>query len=54
MVILMLRTRIPISVWEQEGEAVINTAFRLLFQEDHDLPGLDLDNPMLMHDLGLL
>jgi hypothetical protein len=26
----MLRTSIPVSVWEQEEDEVINTAFRLL------------------------
>jgi len=49
----MIRTGIPISVWESEGDAVINTAFRLLFEQDHDV-NLDLTNDATMRELGLL
>lgn len=49
----MIRTGIPISVWESEGETVINTAFRLIFEQDHDL-SLDLANDNTMRELGLL
>jgi len=49
----MIRTGIPISVWESEGETVINTAFRLIFEQDHDV-NPDLMNDHTMRELGLL
>lgn len=30
----MIRTQIPISVWESEGDTVINTAIQLLNDQD--------------------
>ena len=57
LTVLMIRTGIPVSVWESEGDAVINTAFQLLFAQDHDIENpdaLDLDNPMQMKQMGLL
>lgn len=32
----MLRTHIPVSVWEAEGSEVIETAWRLLTKSDAD------------------
>jgi hypothetical protein len=40
----MVRTGIPVSVWEQEGDAVIYTAFDLLSEADRPR-GVDLDDP---------
>jgi hypothetical protein len=34
MVSLMLRTGIPVSVWESEGPAAIETALELLTREE--------------------
>ena len=34
----MIRTGIGVTQWEQEGEEVIMTAFRLLNVADHDSP----------------
>lgn len=42
----MVRTGIPVTVWEQEGDAVIATAFDLLAAEDDQhRRGVDLDDP---------
>lgn len=35
MVSLMLRTGIPVSTWEHEGDAVIATALELLTDRDN-------------------
>ena len=40
----MVRTSIPVSVWEQEGWAVINTAIDLLTEAD-EVRGVDVDDP---------
>jgi hypothetical protein len=34
----MIRTSIPVTQWEKEGEEVIMTAFRLLNRADQDSP----------------
>ena len=42
----MIRTGIPVGVWETEGWAVINTAVDLLTESDaSDQRGVDLDDP---------
>jgi hypothetical protein len=41
----MLRTSIPVSVWEQEEDEVINTAFRLLSATAGDEEKLDPNDP---------
>ena len=44
----MIRTTVPVSVWEQEGDAVIYTAFRLLSEADADdepTGYIDADDP---------
>ena len=40
----MVRTGIPVSVWETEGDAVTVTAFDLLLSEARPA-GVDLDDP---------
>jgi hypothetical protein len=40
----MIRTGIPVSTWEREGDAVIWTAFDLLSEDDRPA-GVDLDDP---------
>jgi len=40
----MIRTGIPVSTWEAEGDAVIYTAFELLAPADPG-GGVDLDDP---------
>lgn len=62
----MLRTQIPVSVWEQEGDAVIATAVRLLNaaeagenaparpQEGEPQPEVyDSIDDSVLHELGL-
>jgi hypothetical protein len=49
----MIRTGIPISTWESEGDAVIETAYRLLFEQDHDV-NLDLVDMQSMREMGLI
>lgn len=49
----MIRTGIPVSTWESEGDAVINTAFRMLFENDHDVE-LDLEDEDTLRRLGLI
>ena len=37
----MIKTGIPVSAWEQEGDAVILTAFDLLFEPAPKPAGID-------------